>query len=138
MPGAPRHPAGPEASGLRSVDATGSPVSLRDLPQGEVFQLLVGDQALELRVLALELLQPLDVVALHPSVLGTPAVIGRLGDLQRLTDLWHLDAVGQHLVGLSELPDDLLRRVSSALHVIGPPLAHSPWAEGLSHEADRI
>jgi len=41
---------------------------------GENLQLLLGDQALELDVLLLQLLQPLRVVGLHPAVLGPPAV----------------------------------------------------------------
>jgi hypothetical protein len=73
-----------------------------------------------------------------PRQLRSPPVIGRLGHFQRLADLGRLRALGQHPVGLPELPDDLLRRVSSALHVIGPPLAHLARAEGLSHETDRI
>jgi len=41
-------------------------------------ELLVGDQALQGGVLALELLQPLGVVGLHPAVLVAPAVVCRL------------------------------------------------------------
>lgn len=105
--------------------------------QREVLELLVGDQALELRVLALELLQTLDVVGLHSAVLGSPAVIGLLGDFQGFADLRDGGPLGQEPVGLPQLSDDLLGRVSSALHLDGPPFAHFAWAEGLSHEADR-
>jgi len=44
----------------------------------EDLELLVGDQALELGVLLLELLQPLRVVGLHPAVLVAPAMEGDL------------------------------------------------------------
>jgi transposase len=100
--------------------------SFRDLLRRDDLQLLTGHDPLQRRVLTLQLLQPLHIVGLHPTELGTPAVIARLGNLQRLAHLRHRDAIGQHLVGLPELPDDLLRRVSSALHVIDPPLAHFP------------
>jgi len=52
--------------------------SLCDLLQGEVLELLVGDDPLERLVLALELLEPLDLVGLHPAELGLPAVVCRL------------------------------------------------------------
>ena len=39
---------------------------------------LIGDDPLELRVLGLQLLQPLDIVGLHPAELGAPTVIRRL------------------------------------------------------------
>jgi len=52
--------------------------SPRDLSQREVLELLVGDQALQGGVLALELLEALDIVGLHPAELGPPAVEGLL------------------------------------------------------------
>jgi hypothetical protein len=51
---------------------------------------------------------PLGVVGLQPAVLGPPAMVGRLRDLQVLGDLGHLAALGQQPVGLPELADDLL------------------------------
>ena len=85
-----------------------------------VSQRLIGDDALELRVLALELLQALGVVGLHPAVLVAPAVIRRLRDLQGLADLRDRAALAEHPVGFSQLADDLLRGVPALLHVIVP------------------
>jgi len=45
---------------------------------GQDLEFLVGHQPLERSVLALELLEPSDVVGLHAAELGPPAVIGRL------------------------------------------------------------
>src|ERR1035441_30814 len=61
--------------------------------------------------------------------------IGLSGNLQRLRDLRDRDPLGQHLVRLAQLPNDLLRTVSPSLHA-GPPLAHSTGPERLSHAPD--
>jgi hypothetical protein len=112
--------------------------SLRDLLQGKVFELLVGDQALQLAVLFLELLQPLDVGGLHAAVLVSPAVKGLLGDLQGLCRLGHLLAFAEHRLGLPELADDLLGGVSPSLHLRRSSLAHCRGPEELSQGADRF
>jgi hypothetical protein len=65
----------------------GLPISRRDLLERVDLELLVRDDALQLQVLALELLQALDVVGLHRAALGAPAVKRVLGDLELLGDL---------------------------------------------------
>src|ERR1019366_4077666 len=94
------------------------------------------DDPLQLRVLALEHLEPLGIVRLHPAVLVTPAVIRLLADpqlLRRLRD--HLPLADQPL-GLPQLADHLLRRVPASLHQ-SSFLAHSPGREKLSYRSDR-
>src|ERR1035441_10120150 len=59
-----------------------------------------------------------------------------LRDFQGLCDLGDGLALGDHPIGLAQLANDLLRRVTSALHV-GSPLAHCAEPAELSHEADR-
>src|SRR4029450_13160857 len=73
------------------------------------------------------------VVGLEPAVLGSPAVIGRLADLQLLGHLRHVLALGQQPVSLPELADDLLGGVAASLHgvllpigAVGLSLVHHP------------
>jgi hypothetical protein len=61
-----------------------------------------------LGVLALQFLEPADVVGLQAAVLGPPAVVGGLADLQLLGHLGDLVALGQQPLSLAELADDLL------------------------------
>ncbi len=83
---------------------------------GKDLELLVGDQALELGVLLLELAQPLRVLGLHPAVLVAPAMQRVLGDLERLRDLGRAPALAEHPLGLAQLPDHLVRSVTLCLH----------------------
>src|SRR5690606_22403510 len=103
--------------------ATGSPISLGDLPQRINLQLLVGDDPLQPGVLGLQLLQPLDVVSLHATELSPPPVIGRLGDLQVPSHIRDLTAFSQQPVGFAELADDLLGGVPAPCHRDDPPFA---------------
>jgi hypothetical protein len=73
-------------------------------------------------VLALELLQPLDVGGLHPAVLVAPAVQGLLGDLQGLCRFSCRLALREHLLCGSQLADDLLGGVPLPLHLLRPAL----------------
>jgi hypothetical protein len=89
-------------------------VSPGDLPQGIDLELFVGDDALQALVLLLQLLQALGIVGLRPPELGTPAVIGGLGDLELAADLGHVGAFTGQAIGLSESADDLLGRVPAS------------------------
>src|SRR4051794_15300277 len=120
MPSARRHRSGPGASGPLGAGGLGSPVSLGDLLQRLRFQRLIGDDALQPRVLALELPEALGVIGLHPAVLVTPPVIRRLRDLQGLADLGDRLALAQQPIALAQLADDLLGGVPALLHVIVP------------------
>src|SRR5205823_7246602 len=91
---------------------------------------------LQARVLALELLEPLGVVGLHPAVLVAPAVIRVLADLQGLGDLGDRLALAEHPVRLAQLADDLLGRVPASLHRESL-LAHDRGREELSQAPDR-
>src|SRR5690606_34889450 len=97
-----------------SASRTGLPLSLGDLLQGEDIQSLIRDEPLELQILGLEFLQALELVGLHAAILGFPAMIRLLGDLELLADLGDcLPAAKVHL-GLAQLLDDLLRGVLPA------------------------
>jgi hypothetical protein len=72
--------------------------------------------ALEPRVLLLEVLQAHDVLGPHGLVLGLPALIGRDRDLQVPADGRDVSSFGEQPIGLSELADNLLRCVAPALH----------------------
>jgi hypothetical protein len=78
----------------------GSEVSLGQLPQGVLLQLGLGQQALEPGVLSRQLLEPLGVVGFQAAVLGSPAMVGGLLDLQLLGDPGHILAVSQQPVSL--------------------------------------
>jgi hypothetical protein len=106
-------------------------IPLGDLLQRLILEHLIGDDPLQLDVLRLQLLQPLDVVGLHPAELGAPAVIRRLRDLQTLPDLRQLHPLAQQPVGLPQLADDLLRGMPASRHAIAPP-THSPESTNLS------
>jgi hypothetical protein len=67
-------------------------------------QLLVGDQALQLGILALELLQALDIVGLYLAELRSPTVIGRLGDFEGLGDLRALNPSAEGLSHQADRP----------------------------------
>src|SRR5205807_229090 len=110
--------------------------SRRHLLQGVDLELLVGDDPLQLGVLALELLQALDVVGLHPAVLRAPAVKRVLGDLELLGDLWDRLAFGEHPLCLAQLANDLLGRVPASLH-LSSFLVHHRGRVELSQAPDR-
>src|SRR5918998_1013579 len=117
----------PPPIGPPGADGLGSPVSLRDLLQRPALKRLVGDDRLQPPILALKLLEALDVVGLHPTLLIAPAVIGVLRDAERPRDLRDRLLLGQHPVGLTQLADDLLRRMPRALHRDRP---RSPILQG--------
>ena len=77
---------------------------------------------LETGVLHLQLSEAFGLLGLHPSVLLSPAVVGRLGHLDHTTDLDDGLALGDKMLGGLELANDLLGRVPEALHsqVPGP------------------
>ena len=89
-------------------------------------------------VLLLELLQPLRVVSLQPSVLRPPAVQRLLRHLELLRDQRDLVALPEQPIGLPQLPDDLLRRMpaSRTSHRSDCP-PRPTWAVRLSMRPDR-
>ena len=105
------------------ADAPDSPFSLGHLLEHRVVQRQVRHQLLEPGVFELELLEPLGFAGLHAAVLVPPAVEGGFADLQLLADLADRGARPQHRVRLTQLGDDLLRRVSGSLHREPPPPA---------------
>ncbi len=90
--------------------------SLGDLLETLDVELLVGDDLLQGRVLAPQLLELLDVFGLHSAVLVSPAVERVLGDLEGLGDLGDRLALAEHPFGLAELCDHLVGGVALCIH----------------------
>jgi len=85
---------------------------LGDLLEHLLVQGQLGDEALEAGVLGLQLLEALGLVLLEAAVLVAPAVERLLTDAEALADLGEGQALGQVGLGLEQLGDDLLGRVS--------------------------
>jgi len=75
----------------------------------------VSEEFLQSGVLGLELLEPLGIVGLHAAVLSKPTMPGRLGDLEMAAHVIEVLTAAEELVSLSQLPDDLIRRMPPAL-----------------------
>ncbi len=133
--GDPERPGARKCRGGRSdnrppiFSGPGLKVSPGYLPQGEVLELLVGDDPLELLVLLAECFELLDVVGFHAAVLISPAVKTLLGDIEVLGHLRDRLSFGQETVSLAELPSDLFGGVTSILHV-------DPFVPGLRALSD--
>src|SRR4029453_16011326 len=87
-PTAARPPAPTAGARRRGAGGPGSPVSPPELLQCLDLELLVGHDPLEPGVLGLQLLEPLDVIGLQPTVLGPPGwarSCGRTGRSRRCT-----------------------------------------------------
>src|SRR5262249_61961152 len=81
----------PAPPGLR-VSRTASPLSAQDVLDGRVLEGEFGIHPLELGVLRLELLQPLELGDRGPGILRPPLKVGRLADVVLAQDLRHRDA----------------------------------------------
>src|SRR5262245_7877880 len=67
-------------------------------------------------VLLVQLFETLHIVGFHPAVLVPPAVQRVLRDAELLAHVGPFDARGQLDVGLTQLANDLLGRMTLALH----------------------
>src|SRR5690606_27723801 len=106
----------------------GSVVSLQRLLQDAVTQLLLRQELLQARVLALQLLKALRIGFAHPLVLLAPAVIRPLADARLLAELRHRLTRRLARLDLPEDLDDLLRATSRLLHGCpSPDHPHSTW-----------
>jgi hypothetical protein len=63
------------------------------------------------KTVGLEFLEPFGVAGFHAAVLGQPAMPRRLGDLQMPAHRVEFLTRGEEFVALSQLADDLARRV---------------------------
>ena len=81
---------------------------------------LVRHDALQARVLLLELFEALGVVGLHAAILIPPAVPGRLGDLELPADLGHVVTLVEQLLALGDLSDHLFGGVTPLFHCCPP------------------
>jgi hypothetical protein len=87
---------------------------------------LVGDDLLQLGVLALELLEPLRLVDLHAAVLAAPAVIRLLAHTELPHHLADRLALRKPHLGFTQLADDLLGSVPLSLRHQIPPSSEPP------------
>ncbi len=115
-PGARKYRSGRSGERPLIVSAPGVEVSPRYLPKGQVLELLVGDDPLELLVLLTERLEFLNVIGFHTAILMSPTVKTLLKDLEALGNLRDSLSFRQETVSLAQLPDDLLGSVTSILH----------------------
>src|SRR5690606_7354890 len=102
-----------------------------------VIQLLLRQELLQARVLALQLLKALRIGFAHPLVLLAPAVIRPLADARLLAELRHRLTPRLARLDLPEALDDLLRATSRLLHGCpSPDLRHSTSTRtrGSDHE----
>jgi hypothetical protein len=79
---------------------------------------LICDDLLELRILFLEILQPLGLVRPHATVLLTPAVVRLLCDANLTAGLSDPLTLLQQNLRLTQFLDDLLGAVSLSLHAL--------------------
>ncbi len=100
----------------------GSEVSRGGFLRDRVVKRLLGQQLLESRILLLELFQTLGLVHPKATVLLPPAIVGLLGDPELAHHVARRRALGQLDLGLPQLPDDLLRRVSLPGYLLSPCL----------------
>jgi hypothetical protein len=102
-------------SGVRSF--------LGQLIEHRLVQLLLGQQLLQPGVLGLQLTQPLGAVSLHPAVLATPPMPGRLTDLQiprHLGCAYPYITVSTTAVNIWSIVDPRARRLCDVAERLGP------------------
>src|SRR5690606_37293583 len=112
-------------------------VSLQRLLQDAVIQLLLRQELLPARFIALQLLKALRIGFAHPLVLLAPAVIRPLADARLLAELRHRLTRRLARLHLPEDLDDLLRATSRLLHGCpSPDHPHSTWTRrrGSDHQ----
>src|SRR3954452_5841248 len=113
----------------RPGDARGLEVSPGCLLQDQLVQRQVGNRSAQPRVLSLEILQSLDLIALEPAKLLAPAVVRDLRNPNRAYRVGNALPLRHQHVHLAQLRNDLLGLVSLPRHR-GPP-----WLE--SHTSGR-
>src|SRR5215207_1181836 len=122
-------PAPGERARCRPGDARGLEVSPGCLLQDQLVQRQVGNRSAQPRVLSLESLQSLDLIALEPAKLLAPAVVRDLRNPNRAYRLGNALPLRHQHIHLAQLRNDLLGLVSLPRHR-GPP-----WLE--SHTSGR-
>ena len=126
----------PRADGLHCGGGSGSEVSLSQLLEHRLVELGLGEESLEPSVLPLELLESLRVICLHAAVLLSPAVPGRLGDLEMPADLFKCLSLSEEFLALGEFSDHLFGCVMSLFQraVLLAPF----WSIGLALGVDQF
>ena len=100
-----------------------------------LLQLGFRQKLLEASVFLFQLGEPFGLLSLHAPVLLFPAVVGRLGNLDSVTDVGDSLALSGQLLSDLELADDLFGCVADSFHdeVPGPVWpdedSHSPWTD---------
>src|SRR5215203_4633924 len=109
-------PAPGERARCRPGDARGLEVSPGCLLQDQLVQRQVGNRSAQPRVLSLEILQPLDLIALEPAKLLAPAVVRDLRNPNRAYRLGNALPLRHQHIHLAQLRNDLLGLVSLPRH----------------------
>ena len=105
----------------RRASESGSVLSLQRLLQDVLVEGEVGDELLQTRVLGLQILQSLELIAVHRAVLPLPAVVGVLGHADAADRLGDCLAFGTSGFDLAELGDDLVECEMVGLGWVGAP-----------------
>jgi hypothetical protein len=96
----------------------GLDVSLCGLGKNQLVERQVGDRTAQPCVLRLELLQPLDLVALQPAVLIAPPIVRNFRYPYRSYGLRDWSPLAHQHIDLPLLRDDLFRRMSFPRHCL--------------------
>src|SRR5262249_11094987 len=116
--GAGRRGSVPGGSTPPAAAAGRSPLFFGDLLEHLLVQRQLGDQALQPGILGLQFFESLGLVLLEAAVLVAPAVHSLAVEAEALAALGERQSLGQVGLGLPQLGDDFLRRVS--LHGSSP------------------
>src|SRR5829696_636986 len=117
-------PSSRRSARCRPGDARGLEVSPGCLLQDQLVQRQVGNRSAQPRVLSLEILQSLDLIALEPAKLLAPAVVRDLRNPNRAYRLGNALPLRHQHIHLTQLRNDLLGLVSLPRHR-GPPRLES-------------
>ena len=96
--------------------ARGSVVSPGGLLQDKLVESEIGDRTTKPRILLLKVFHPTRLIGLQTAILLAPTVIGLLADRQPPARIRCRPALRQHNLGLTQLADNLLRRVFLEWH----------------------
>ena len=90
----------------------------RSLFQDQLLKCQIPDRTPKARILRLQLLQPLHLIALQTALLRPPAIISHFRNAYSPNSLCDRPALGRQHLNLPEFRDDLVRGVSLPEHSI--------------------
>src|SRR5579864_341212 len=132
-------------AGWSVASGPGSGVSPDGLLQDLLVESQIGHGLFEPAILFLQVLEALHVVGLHAAVLMAPAKVRLLGNAQLLTHVGHGGSTAQLDLGLTQLANNLFRRMTLPLHQesscpSGRLDSHTTWTRkrGAGHEGPSV